>query len=233
MKNISQSQFDRNAIVYDKELQKGLILSGENKAYFAQARVKWMAHQFSKINFSPKSAIDYGCGIGTTSPILMESLNLQRVIGVDVSKQALDQAVFNYSSSGIQFINLNDYVPEGNIDIVYCNGVFHHIPTKKHRQTLKFFHSSLCETGLIALWENNPWNLATRLAMKLVPFDSDAKMLWPAKAKKLLIQSHFKIINESYLFIFPKFMRFFRKFEPLLSEFPIGGQYLILGKKSP
>ena len=29
------------------------------------------------------------------------------------------------------FLSFKDYVPQGNVDLVYCNGVFHHIPPAK------------------------------------------------------------------------------------------------------
>ena len=232
MKNSSyQCSFDAYASKYDKELQKGLLLTGEDKTYFARRRVQWIAKLLGNELLNIRYGIDYGCGIGDTAPILSEILGLEKVIGMDISHQALEKAKKKYFSPNIQFIHPSENIPEGKIDLLYCNGVFHHIPNRNHLETLNFFNHLLRKDGILAFWENNPWNLGTRLAMKLVPFDKGAKLLWPAQAKKNIQLSRFDVFNESYLFIFPKIMQFFRRVEPLLARLPIGGQYLILAKK--
>ena len=92
-------------------------------------------------------------------------------------------------------------------------------------------YASLKPGGYFAFWENNPWNPITRLAMRLVPFDADAILVWPGAARRLLREGGFEVISTDYVFFFPKFLAAFRFLEPSLSWLPLGGQYLVLSRK--
>jgi len=231
VKDKEASEFDRYAINYDEELGKGLSLTGEDKVYYVNGRIEWLSHQLKKFGLKPNKVLDFGCGVGSSSPILLEKLGLDNVIGVDVSEKSLAEARRRYGSETVQFIRFDEFCPKENIDLVYCNGVFHHIPPERRLWTVDFIYRSLRPDGIFALWENNPWNLGTRLIMSRVAFDHDAVMLWPSQAKRLLIKCNFKIVNISYMFVFPKIMRMFRCVEPFISSIPFGGQYLVLGIK--
>ncbi len=117
--------------------------------------------------------------------------------------------------------------------MVYCNGVFHHIPPAQRAQTVNYIWHSLRPGGLFALWENNPWNPGTRYVMSKIPFDHDAITLVPPEARDLLRQGGFEIIRTDFLFLFPKPLKSLRWIEPWLRAMPLGGQYQVLCRKSP
>jgi SAM-dependent methyltransferase len=152
------------------------------------------------------------------------------VVGIDTSGRSLEVARKTLGSKA-RFYSLGEYDAQGNANLVFCNGVFHHIPPSDRANAVKYLHSCLKPGGLLALWENNPWNPGTRYVMSRIPFDRDAIVLSPPESRRLVKAAGFEVLRTDYLFIFPHFLRWLRTLEPHLSLLPIGGQYEILCRR--
>jgi SAM-dependent methyltransferase len=224
-------QFDQHADTYDIELNQALAVSGEDKHHFAAERVSWLKRCVQRLREQPSSAIDYGCGVGDTSALLDKVFNLDLVVGLDVSLRSLDRARLQHGSDRCSFLGFDDYIPHANIDMVYCNGVFHHISPIERGASLEYIWRCLRPGGLFALWENNPWNPGTRYVMSQCSFDRDAIMISPLEAARLLRAQGFRVISIHYLFLFPRFLKLFRFLEPYVSRLPLGAQYQIFCRK--
>src|ERR1700680_4597499 len=122
-----RSEFDDYAGSYDNALNRGLSLSGEPKEYFAHERVRWLAARLSDLGVHPAHVLDYGCGTGGTSSELVKHPPAQRVAGVDASRQSLDIARKVHADPRLQFKMMSELEPSGQFEVVYCNGVFHHV----------------------------------------------------------------------------------------------------------
>lgn len=230
--SIVPSEFDQYASDYDQMLGQGLAVSGEGKEYFAQGRIDWLKACMGQLRIAPCRIMDYGCGTGMAAPLLLERFDAESVVGVDSSPKLIERANRDYGSPRTTFEEILRYVPQEVMDLIYCNGVFHHIPVAKRRMAAQYIWRSLQPGGYIAFWENNPWNPGTRYVMSRTPFDRDAVTLTAAEACNLLQSVGFHIERTDYLFIFPKSLSVFRWMEPHLSPFPFGAQYLVLARKS-
>src|SRR5205814_7624840 len=144
------------------------------------------------------------------------------VVGLDVSVRSLAIAESRHQKGGIAFFTFEQYAPSGNIDLAYCNGVFHHIPPGERDHAIRYVYDALRPGGLFALWENNPWNPATRYVMSRCEFDEDAILVTPRTARKLLTKNGFEVLRTDYRFIFPRSLRVFRKLEDLVFKTPLG-----------
>ncbi len=223
--------FDPYAETYDAACAEALSVTGEDRTYFAEGRVRWLARCLTRSEESPRSALDFGCGPGSTAPILLRELHLEQCAAIDTSVRLIDLAQKNYGSPAIQFQLVADFRPAGSLDLVYCNGVFHHIPLEERLASLELIHKALRPGGDFALWENNPWNPGTRYVMSNCSFDSDAVTLTPPEARKMLRTAGFEILRTDFLFIFPRFLKLLRPLEKLLSPLPLGAQYQVLCRK--
>ncbi|NUP07121.1 MAG: class I SAM-dependent methyltransferase [Polyangiaceae bacterium] len=223
--------FDDAASDYDAQLQRGLSASGEDKNFFAKGRVSWLSQGLSERGFSPSSVLDYGCGTGSSVPFLLDDLAAPSVVGVDVSSRSIEIARRLQRSSRARFETLEDYVPNGTIDLAFCNGVFHHIPPSQRAGAVEWIYRALRPGGIWAFWENNPWNPGTQWVMYRIPFDRDAVKVTPSEARRLLIAGGFEILSVDHLFVFPRFMRWLRPLEPKIANLPLGAQYQILCRK--
>lgn len=220
--------FDRYADSYDDDLNRALAITGADKEFFARGRVAWLARCLNQLGEEPKSAIDYGCGIGSTIPLLFEALSLREIVAVDVSSRSLVAARERYGAGPVQYATIAEYQPEGTLDLAYCNGVFHHIPKPERLEALTYIRRALRPQGLFAFWENNPWSLATRYVMSRCSFDKDAEPLSIREAMNLLREAGFTTLRYDFLFLFPRFLRVFERFEPAVSKLALGAQYQVL-----
>jgi SAM-dependent methyltransferase len=227
-----KAEFDAYAGNYDSALKEGLSLSGEPKEYFAHERVRWLAARLSDLGVQPSHVLDYGCGTGGTSPELLEQLHARMVVGVDASRDSLDVARNVHADPRLQFTHLSDLEPSGQFEVVYCNGVFHHVEPAQRPDALGYVHRSLSEGGYFSFWENNPWNPGTRLVMRRIPFDRDAKLLSPPHARELLTRAGFEVLRTDFLFFFPRVLSALRPLEGRLARVPAGAQYMILCRKA-
>jgi SAM-dependent methyltransferase len=223
--------FDQYAESYDDDLSHALTVTGSDKDYFAQRRVAWLAQCLAVLGEQPQRAMDYGCGTGSTTPLLLSALRLKAAFGVDVSSQIVAKAREKFGADNVQFMTVGEPEPFGKLDLAYCNGVFHHIAPAERPAAVEYIANSLRTGGVFCVWENNPWNPATRYVMSRCAFDQEAQMLSVRSMRKLLKRSGFTILRNDFLFIFPAFLKALKTLEPWLCKLPVGAQYQVLAQK--
>jgi SAM-dependent methyltransferase len=237
-------EFDRYAAQYADALQQGLALTGESQDFFAEGRVRWVRHRWQQRDplgmldrqdsprAEPLSILDYGCGTGGTSRIFLEQFNHCNFWGIDSSPASIAQANRRFANSQCRFVTTAAGSSLPAVDLVYCNGVFHHIEPSERSGVVGKIRELLKPGGWFCLWENNPWNPGTRMVMKRIPFDRDAIPLTSRESKTLLQQAGFRIVRVDYCFYFPRSLAILRPLEPFLCRLPLGGQYCVFGEKS-
>lgn len=119
--------FDQYAHNYDMVLDRALAPSGEGMAYFAKGRMAWLARRLRSMCCHVDSFLDYGCGTGTAAALAFDVLGVRFYTGIDVAADCLAVATRSCAVQGARFLRLEEYKPSGDIDVAFCNGVFHHI----------------------------------------------------------------------------------------------------------
>ena len=227
-RSFDPAAFDEYEASYDAALQRGLALSGESKEYFADARLRWMARFLASSGLSGRRVLDFGCGTGYATATAKRVINADEAIGVDLSAGLLAEATRRWSSPGIAFQHVKQLDPTPAFDLAFCNGVFHHIPVTDRATAISYIYTRLQPQGVLFFWENNPWNPGTRLVMRRIAFDKDAKLLSAAASRRLLTAGGFQVIRTAFLFYFPHFLASLRPLERFLERVPLGGQYCVV-----
>jgi SAM-dependent methyltransferase len=222
--------FDEYEHSYDAALQRGLRLTGESKEYYAERRLRWLRQYLDRAGFRPRNVLDYGCGTGSGTALARSILSAAHVTGVDTSAGLLAAATRTFSGD-VSFRHVRDVPDSPVFDLAVCNGVFHHIPPAGRPAVVAYILTRLRRGGILALWENNPWNLGTRLVMRRIPFDHDAQLLSPLEADRLLSSGGFTIRRHAFLFYFPRVLALARPLERFLTRVPLGGQYCIVASR--
>lgn len=228
---MAEPLFDQYAGNYDEALNRGLAVSGESKDYFAEQRVRILDGMLQRLNFVPRRVLDFGCGTGSGVPWLLGLAGVESVVGADVSSRSVETASRIFTDSRASFTALEHIDDHAPFDLVFCNGVFHHIPPGDRARALAKVRKVLVQGGLFALWENNPWNPGTRYVMSRIPFDRDAVTITPFEAERLVEASGFRKIRRTHAFVFPAALSFLRWSESFLQALPIGAQYMVLGQR--
>lgn len=223
--------FDAYADSYDSALDRALAVTGLAKDYFCKERMTWLRQCLMALGEQPRRGMDYGCGNGSSTPCLASMLNLGEVLGVDVAPKIIAKAREQYGASGVQFGTVTETMTAGEFDVVYCNGVFHHIHKPERPAALDYVYRRLRPGGIFSLWENNPWSPAARYVMSRCAFDEDAQMLAAGETNRLLRNAGFEILFTDFLFIFPAFLKSLRPLERRMHKLPIGAQYQVLARK--
>ena len=222
--------FDEFAENYEEACHQGLALTGESRDYYARRRVELLG-SIGSSNRPIKSIVDFGCGLGHTAPLLAASFPDATILGIDPEPKTIRRARLTYGSDRIAF---GQDFPEDQVetvDLVYCNGVFHHIAPAERPPHLARILQWLRPGGCFALWENNPWNPGTRLVMRRIPFDRDAVLVTALEAKRMLRTAGFHVESARFHFYFPAFLRALRPMEGAFTRVPFGGQYCVLATK--
>lgn len=223
--------FDRFAGDYDRQLGRGLEVSGEDKLFFARGRIDWLGRRLAARSYTAQRVLDYGCGTGTSVPLLLALPGVREAAGTDLSNESLEVARRDCAGLAASFQPLTAPARAGAFDLAFCNGVFHHIPPAERPAAFDYIRRSLRPGGLFAFWENNPWNPGTRYVMSRIEFDRDAITITPRESRDLLRAAGFEVLGQDFLFFFPRALRWFRRFEPALCRCPFGAQYLTLAQR--
>ena len=229
---MSPAEFDRFARSYDEDLAKSLAVTGDSREFYANKRIDWTQRCVARLEIPVRRVLDYGCGDGANVPLLAAAFHAEHTLGVDVSSESIAVARQSGPDLGVQFLTLAEWTPDGSVDLALTNGVFHHIPPAERAGCFEAIRRSLRPGGLFAFWENNPWNPGTQYVMSRCAFDEHAIKISPREAKKLLTHAGFKTLRTDFLFYFPRQLSFLRPAETWLRALPLGGQYLVLCKKS-
>ena len=230
--NSAEELFDRYAGNYELALSNALAPSGESREYFAEGRVDWLRHCLVELGVWPRAVLDFGCGDGSTTPLLRRALRAKSCTGVDVSSKSVELARKHFATEHIRYEVLADLHAGSQMDLAYCNGVFHHIKPAERNDAAALVYETLKLGGLFAFWENNSWNPAGRYVISRCPFDRDAILLSPLEARSLLKRAGFEILRTDFRFIFPHALRGLRKLEDFAVRLPLGAQYQVLCRKS-
>lgn len=225
------AEFDDFAQNYKEALNEGLKFTGERSDYFAHGRVDWLKKRLDEKRGMVSACLDFGCGTGGACMPLTSALGLTSYLGYDPSPASIMESRQVLGGEHTSFEFSEQAVPSGVFDLVFTNGVFHHIPPAERARCVRAVWSALKPGGWFAFWENNRWNPIVHFLMSRVPFDKDAQMLFPHQARRLISSGGFEIVCTDYLFVFPAMLKGLRPLEPMLCKLPLGGQYMVLARK--
>ncbi|MCP4591528.1 MAG: class I SAM-dependent methyltransferase, partial [bacterium] len=211
---------------------RGLALSGESQDFFARGRVAWVQRWLAEHdNPAPGVVIDFGCGPGSTTTLLAEAFPATQALGLDVSAECVARARREHSDPRVGFEQVDDSLSShAPADLLYCNGVMHHVPPADRLVVVRRMVSLVRPGGHVCVFENNPWNPGVHWVMKRIPFDRDARMLTAGSLRRLFGEGGIEVRATAYLFFFPRWLRRLRVLEPFLSSVPMGGQYAVIGR---
>jgi len=232
-KEAAFDNFDEFARDYRDIHNENIKLTGADSHYFSEFKVKWLREYYG--SSQPPAILDLGAGDGTCLSYFRQYFPQASLYGIDVSEKSIEEAAAkNILNSEIRAYNGTDIPYEaGKFDVILVATVMHHIRFELHEDLMKEALRVLKPGGRIFIVEHNPWNPVTLHMVNTCPFDEDAVLLKPGYSKKLLHGCGFSEVKNHFTLFFPRggVFKSFHFLEKHLSWFPLGGQYVSVGKK--
>jgi SAM-dependent methyltransferase len=216
---------------YGEELARGLHVTGESGVYYATRRIDRVRELAAKHRVDVRSVLDFGCGIGIAFPLLRAAFPDARVLGFEPADGLREVAADAAVATGAEIVGGTTLDLERVVDVVYCNGVFHHIPSAERIAAIATLARALRSGGWAFIWENSPLNPGTRYVMSRISFDKGAILVGPRELQVLEISAGITPLATEFHFIFPHALKVLRPLEARLRHLPLGGQFLVAGRR--
>lgn len=224
--------FDDLSQTYDNEVQRSIDFIGQDLSFFTKAKAQHVLGLADKHFGSARNTtmLDVGCGIGLTDSYLADSCG--GLHGIDVSAKEISRArTANPSVKYDSYDGLHIPYADDTFEMVFAINVFHHVPLQDRTALMHDIVRVTKPGGLSVIYEHNPFNPLTRLAVRKCSFDADAILLKRRDSESLARNAGLTVVDHSYILFFPVPARFLTTVERHLKWLPLGAQYCVAGRK--
>ena len=218
---------------YRDDINRSIGFAGVDVDLFTRGKADHIVELLDR--YAPQRAagtncLDIGCGIGILHPLLAP--RVARIAGAEVSEEALVTArAANPTVEYRHYDGARLPYDDASFDACTTVCVMHHVPPL---QWLAFVSEAWRVTrpgGLFAVYEHNPINPLTRVAVWRCAFDHDAVLLRAARVIELLRAQGFEIVTRQYLFFVPADAAWARQADRALAWLPLGAQYVVCARR--
>jgi SAM-dependent methyltransferase len=222
------SDFDAYADSYVDAVQRSIDFSGQDHETFTRRTARHLLNLTQRRLGDPTrlTGLDVGCGVGLTDRFLVERVG--ELHGVDTAKKAVARAAQANPTVRYQAYS-GPRLPyaDGRFDFAFAIGVAHHVPPPQRPSFVAELGRVVRPGGLVALFEHNPYNPLTRLAVSRCEFDEDVVLLTRRTTRGLLERSGLQPVETGYLIFLPFERARSAALERRLSHLPLGAQYYV------
>ena len=214
----------------NNDLRRCSTGSGRNAIrYYDEYKVRHISRYLRvRARASLARILDYGCGIENSAPHLCRHFPGALIVGVDVSSTSIEHARAQCRClDRVSFAHLGDRAFAGGelFDLALISNVLYHAAPSTHGGIISLVKSRLAPGGQLYIFEHNPLNLLTRLAVHRCPFDTNAILLPARQARSLLDGSGIEEVVVQYTLFAPACLRFLGFIERYMHGLPFGAQY--------
>lgn len=222
------TDFDRVADDYESLCDEAIGFSGRDHAFFLEAKARHLSELARRLlGGRDVSALDVGCGAGAIHPYL----NFAELIGADPSAQLVEAArranpIVHYDVADGTDLPYED----ARFDLVFAVCVLHHVAKDARRRFALELARVARPGGVVAIFEHNPWNPLTRLAVSRCAFDEDVDLLRMRETARLLASAELDVTQRAFMLFVP-----WRAdvVDRALARVPLGAQYCVAATSTP
>ena len=189
--------------------------------------IRYKIERLKRIAGDARAILDFGCGIGRSTPYLRDIFPDASIVGCDPSRESL--ALAEEQNPGAHFVALDALAETAAFDVALASCVFHHIAPSDRQAALAFCQTRLKPGGRLVIFEHNPLNPVTRRLVSTCPFDADAVLLGMGETAARMRDAGFDVETKAYCLFFPSALAALRPLEDGLGWLPFGGQYFVAG----
>ena len=227
------ADFSDHVDSYRDEVGASVSFSGKDVDYFAKRKANQLLDVVARHQGDPKglSAVDIGCGVGVTDAHLVGKFG--GLSGIDVAPDAVKEAAVrnptvSYGSYDGQTLPYDD----DSFDVAFTICVLHHVDRLDRRAFSAEMARVVRPGGLAVIFEHNPYNPLTRVAVSRCEFDKGVKLLNRREATDLLIGAGLELVERRYMLFVPIDGPLATRVDRTLRRVPLGAQHYAVGRKA-
>jgi len=172
--------------------------------------------------------LDVGCGQGDL--LRAAQSNFEKALGCDVSAGMIaacrDLAVVHQTNP----VRLP--FEDASVDWVTAVCIFHHVIPVERAPLVADVCRVLRPGGIFAIIEHNPYNPAVQLIVRRTPVDKNAELLTAHATRRLIQAASMEVVDTRYFLYVPqRVYSWAAPVERALDRVPLGGQYVVFGRK--
>jgi trans-aconitate methyltransferase len=133
------SEFDRFADEYDQMHEKNIAVTSEKPEFFHEYKIRVLRQMAQARKLEPESILDFGSGIGNSTPFFRRYFPTAPLASADVSQRSLDVAESRFPgmATGLRIEGQSIPAKDDTFSITFSACVFHHIPHGEHVHWLR------------------------------------------------------------------------------------------------
>ena len=226
------SGFDAYAEGYEEAVRHSIAFAGREHAFFTRRKAEQLV-DLARRRLGPLEkvrALDVGCGVGSTDAHLVGRLGVLE--GVDTAAAAVERAAA--ANPGVRYRAYDGTrlpYDDGQFDLVFAICVVHHVAPAGRGAFAGELARVVRPGGIVAVFEHNPFNPLTRLAVARCAFDDDVVLLRPRRARRLLEDAGLRPVERRYIVLVPSDRRSARSVEHAFRNVPLGAQYYVAAQR--
>jgi SAM-dependent methyltransferase len=198
------AEFDAFADHYGDAVQRSIAFAGHDHEYFTRRKAEHLLDVVSRRLGQPAElrALDVGCGVGGTDAFLVD--RFAGVEGVDTSEAAIRRAAEANSAVAYRAYDGRRLPYEDErFDVAFAICVVHHVQPPERPAFMAELRRVVRPGGLVVIFEHNPFNPLTRLAVHRCAFDEDTVLVRPKATRQLLRAGGLRPVEGRYVSLLP------------------------------
>jgi SAM-dependent methyltransferase len=227
----SASPFDRYRDSYRGAVNASIGFSGADVDFLAKLKALDIVDTLDRRLGGAAQArvLDVGCGAGLTDVHLVGRVG--ELHGADVAEGLLEAAAADNPAVHYRsFDGTTLPYADGAFDAAFAICVLHHVEPANRSALVHEMSRVTRRGGLVAIYEHNPFNPLTRLAVSRCEFDVGVELLRPGHARRLLRTAKAPPVESRFITFFPWDSALLQSVERRLSRLPLGGQFVVVGR---
>lgn len=224
--------FDAYADEYGDAVQRSIDFTGLDHDFFTRRKANLLVELAARL-VAPSTtlrALDVGCGVGVTDACLVG--RFAELEGVDTSEEAVRRAAdANPSVRYRSYDGGRLPYDDERFDLAFAICVLHHVAPPERATFAAELGRVVRPGGVVAVFEHNPWNPLTRLAVSRCEFDEDAVLLRARTTRRLLEGAGLRPVERRYVIFLPSDRPRVRALDDALRHVPLGAQYYVAARR--
>jgi SAM-dependent methyltransferase len=225
-------EFDRLAPQYEELLDDPMReFFAPGSQFFLTRKVEMLLDFATREGIDTRQAtwLDVGCGKGGLLRAGMPHFG--RALGCDVSLGMISEC------RGLEVVHQADPLrlpfEDASVDWATAVCIFHHISPPERPPLIADIHRVLRPGGIFVVIEHNPLNPVVQLVVRRTPVDANARLLTAGATRRMLQAASMPAVDTRYFLYLPqRIYGWAAAAERVLGRMPLGGQYVVFGRKS-